>query len=259
MIEQPIAPVNVCALRFAGKITGKDVQAYREILHAKLKSQDRLGIYLDFTELSDMNADTLAQGAEADLEFLGQLDRFTRCAFVSDKDWPRAIVHFLKPWLPSFEMRVFGSQQAEQAMAWAGEVPKAQEPLKPPKPAIHFMPTSKDTVFAFEVNGQISAAEMPAVIKEFENYLDRHDKVRLFNRMTGFSGFDPAILLQSGLVPMKLAALQKVERYAIVGAPSWMRRIIEALEPMFVDMSIRGFSADQEAQAWLWLDAELRT
>ena len=55
---------------------------------------------------------------------------------------------------------------------------------------------------------------------------------------------------------MKLAAMQKVERYAIVGAPGWMRKILESVNPAFAEIDIRTFPADQEADAWTWLGAE---
>jgi hypothetical protein len=62
--------------------------------------------------------------------------------------------------------------------------------------------------------------------------------------------------MQSGLVSMKLAAMQKVERYAIVGAPGWMHKAIETLNPVFPDIEMRTFSVDREVDAWSWLGAK---
>jgi len=102
----------------------------------------------------------------------------------------------------------------------------------------------------------ISAKEMPEVIQTFETFLERHEKVRLLNRIKHFGGIDPAVFMQSGLVSMKLAAMQKVERYAIVGAPGWMRKIIETVNPAFADTDMRTFPLDRENEAWAWLGAE---
>lgn len=55
---------------------------------------------------------------------------------------------------------------------------------------------------------------------------------------------------------MKLAALQKVERYAIVGTLDWMCKIIDTLNPVFPDLDMRTFPVDQENNAWAWLDVE---
>ena len=62
--------------------------------------------------------------------------------------------------------------------------------------------------------------------------------------------------MQGGLVSVKLAAMQKVERYAIVGAPGWMSKIIETINPAFADIDMRTFPADLEAEAWAWVGAE---
>lgn len=97
---------------------------------------------------------------------------------------------------------------------------------------------------------------MAEVIQKFQTFLGRHEKVRLLNRIKHFGCIDPAIFMQSGLVSMKLAAMQKVERYAIVGAAGWMRKIIETLNPAFADMDMRAFPEDQESEAWAWLGAE---
>lgn len=256
MTNDPSVPNHVLAFQFSGKMTQEDIVRYRNELEEKLKTRGPIGIYIDFTGLSDITATAMIEGTKADLELLSHLDRFGHCAFVSDKEWPRAVVQFLDPLLPALKMKVFAPEDRNEAMAWAAELADADRPAKP---GIHFIPTSKDDVLAFEINGWISAEEMPDVIKKFEDFLKAHSKVRLFNRMTNFGGFDPAIFLQSGLLSMKLAAIQKVERYAIVGAPGWMRRIVENLNPVFAEMDIATFAADQEAEAWEWLGARPRS
>jgi hypothetical protein len=50
---------------------------------------------------------------------------------------------------------------------------------------------------------------------------------------------------------MKLAAIQKMERYAIVGAPGWMGKAVETINTVFPDIDMRTFAADREAWAWL--------
>jgi hypothetical protein len=253
MFEQLPAPDHVIAMRLSGKLTGEDVKKYRATLEDKLQKFAHMGICVDWTGLSDMNADALVEGTKADLELLGHLRQFSRCAFVSEKEWPQAIVQFMDPVFPTFEMKVFRPDQSEEAIAWAAESPTAPESKAP---AFRFLETSKDDVLGFEIDGVISSEEMPGVIETFDTFLARHEKVRLLNRMKHFGGVDPAVFMQGGLVSMKLAAMQKVERYAIVGGPAWMRKVIETVNPAFADMDIRAFPADQEADAWAWLGTE---
>lgn len=253
MSRQLTAPDHVIAMHLRGKLTGDDIKTYKLILDEKLSNHNHLSVVVDFTGLSDMNADALVEGTKADLELLSHIDQFTRFAFISDKEWPQAIVGFMSSIFPTVEMKVFPPDESDEAMRWVSELPKAR---KPQPPAFRFLPTSKGDVFAFEINGVISAKEMPEVIQKFQTFLRRHEKVRLLNRIKHFGGIDPAVFMQSGLVSMKLAAMQKVERYAIVGAPGWMRKVIETVNPAFADIEMRTFPEDQESEAWAWLGAE---
>ncbi|GJL62718.1 MAG: hypothetical protein NPIRA04_13720 [Nitrospirales bacterium] len=253
MYQQLPAPDHVIAMHLNEKLTGDDMKGYKRILDKKLLSEDQIGILVNFTGLEDMNADAFIEGTKADLDFLSHIDRFSRMAFVSDKEWPQAMINFMKPVFPTLEMNFFTPDQSDEAIKWVADLSKTK--ISHPS-AFRFLPTSKDNVFAFEINGVISSEEMPEVIKRFENFLEHHEKVRLLNRIKHFGGIDPAVFMQSDLVSMKLAAMQKVERYAIVGAPGWMRKIIESVNPVFADIDMRTFQEDQEHEAWAWLGAE---
>ena len=253
MYKQLIAPDHVIAMHLSDKLTGDDINTYKLILEEKLANHDQLSLVVDFTGLSDMNADALVEGTKADLELLRHIDQFTRFAFISDKEWPQAVLRFMSTILPTVEMKVFTHGESDEALTWASELPKVRK-FQPP--AFRFLSTSKDDVFAFEINGVISAKEMPEVIKKFELFLEGHEKIRVLNRIRHFGGIDPAIFMQSGLASMKLAAIQKVERYAIIGAPNWMRKIIETVSPAFADMDMRTFPEEQENEAWAWLGAD---
>jgi hypothetical protein len=205
------------------------------------------------TGLSDMSTEAIIRDAKAELALLAHLSQFSRFAFMSGKEWPQAVVHFLAALIPALEMKVFAPDKSDEAMKWAAELPER----KPAPPAFRFLPTSKDNVFAFEIDGVVSSQEMPGIIDRFQAILDNHESVRLLNRMKHFGGIDPEAFLQSGLVSMKLAAMQKVERYAIVGAPGWISKMIERMNPAFPDMEMRTFPADREDEAWAWVDAEL--
>lgn len=253
MLEQKPAPDHVIALSLDGKLTGEGIQNYRSTLEDKLATHTHIGACIDLTNLTDMTANALVEGTKADLDLFSHLNQLRRCAFISDKEWPQAVFSFMQPLMPTVEMKVFPGDQSEDALKWAADVSKAVEDAG--GPAIRFLPTTKDDVFAFEINGVVSSEDMPRVIRAFEKYLDQHDKVRLLNRMTHFGGLDPSVFMQSGLVSMKLSAMEKVERYAIVGAPGWMRRIVDTINPAFPDMDMRTFAVDQEDEAWEWIGA----
>lgn len=82
--------------------------------------------------------------------------------------------------------------ESNEALKRAAELPKA--PISQ-APAFRFLPTSKDDVFAFAIDGVISAKEMPKVVKRFETFLERHEKVQSLNRIKHFGGIDPAVFM----------------------------------------------------------------
>jgi len=151
--------------------------------------------------------------------------------------------------LSSIDLRIFGAGQNDKAIAWAAEIPARTN-----SPAFHRIKTSADNVYAFAINGVISADEMSTVIRDIDEFLDRHEKVRLLAKIGTF-GFDPTILMQKGLFAMKMAAIQKVERYAIVGGPSWLQSAAKMAGPMVPGMEIQTFAEDDESKAWEWLEA----
>ena len=254
MLKQVPAPDHVIALELDGKLTGEGVEKYHTILEEKLQQHAQIGIYVDLSGLTDMSAKALIEGTKADLELFSHLKQLNRCAFVSDKEWPQAVISCAQLLFPVLDLKVFPAEQREEALKWAADIKEA--PLAQ-RSAIRFLPTSKANVLAIEVDGVVTSEEMPDVLKRLEDFFAAHDKVRLLNRMKHFGGFDSSILMQSSLISMKLSAMKKLERYAIVGAPSWMCKVIGVMNPLFTDVDMQTFAADQEDAAWAWLEAEL--
>lgn len=253
MLEQLQAPEHVLCLKMAGEITGSDIEKYRSLLEKRWQSHDRISICIDLTELRDFDANALALGAQADLDLMKHLDQIDRLAFITNKQWPRALAGMIATVFPTIDLAVFDQEERDAALEWVSEADPESAPLPA---AIKFIPTSEEAVLGFAVDGIVTAAEFPAVIERFQTFFESHDKARLLNRMTGFKGAEPAILTQSGLIAMKLAALQNVERYAIVGAPRWIAGIVLAMNAALPQIDIRIFDKDAEPDAWAWLEAQ---
>lgn len=247
------APDHVLACKLSGKVDGEDLQRYRSLLESMLEKHDAVSLCVDITGLSDMDADALFEGMKADLELLSHFRQFRRGALVSDKEWPRALIGLVTSLAPAVEMKAFSPEQSDEALVWAAESPPK---VKAEKPPVRILPTTRDDVFAFEVDGMIASEEFPDILRQINAFLSRHDRVRMLGRIKHLGGFDPAVFMQSGLVSMKLAAIQKVERYAIVGAPGWLNTMIATLNPLFQDIDMRTFPMEREADAWTWLEAE---
>jgi hypothetical protein len=252
MIERLPAPDHVLALRLAGKITAADIATIKSVLDPMLAQHARIGFVVDLADFSDATAEAIAADLRYELGLLDRAGQFARGALVTDKEWLGVVAGFSAKLLPGLEMRTFGAAQRGQALQWAADLPAKADP----PPAIRVVATDRDDVLGFEVDGVISTAGLGLLIDQVNAMLARHDKVRMLARIKHLDGVDPAAFMQSGLVSMKLAAIQKMERYAIVGAPGWMDRIVDIVNPVFADMDMRTFPADREAEAWAWLGAQ---
>jgi hypothetical protein len=102
--------------------------------------------------------------------------------------------------------------------------------------------------------GRIGTADMDAVIAHFRTALASDGPVRMLGRIKKFSGADPADFFRLDYYRMKLDLLNRIERYALVGGPSWLGAWVAALDPLF-KVAIRHFSAEEENLAWAWLEA----
>lgn len=253
MFKKIDAPDNVIAFGLSDKIVAADMQQYESAFKSRLSSQTKLGLCVDFTGLADISAQGAMEGVKADLEFFRHIKQFRRFAIVSDKEWPGVIMGLVKSLLPTLESKDFQPNQREQAVKWAGEAPTAPPNLKG---AMRLVKTSKDDVLAFEIDGVLTSEAVGSVLNDFEAWLAGHDKVRLLANIKNFGGVEPSVFMQSGLVSMKLDALKKLERYAVVGAPGWMMKIADAVGTMLPGVEIRTFDSDQEADAWAWIGAK---
>ncbi|GAB4548173.1 MAG: hypothetical protein Tsb0013_08590 [Phycisphaerales bacterium] len=255
MFETLNAPDHVVGVRLSGLMTGKDIQYYRRHLDRALATGEPFALCVDLSGVEDIDHDAMTKGAAADFELLRHLDQITRIALVSNKHWPHEIVRVIGMILPDLEVRVFPVMEREAALAWAGAYPKALASDR--HRSIRVIETDADEVLAFEWNGTVTNDDLEPVLDRLRTFLEGHEKVRLLSRIRRY-GIDPTILLHSGLISVKLAAMEKVERYAIVGAPTWIERAVAFMDPLFPDIDMRTFPAHREDEAWAWIGAHER-
>jgi hypothetical protein len=253
MFEKLVAPDNVVAIRLSGTLTTNDVKHYKALIEEKIASHERFGICVDLTDIEDIGADALTEDAKVEFELMTHLSKFRRCAFVSDKSWPKTMADTFGRWIPLLEMKSFMPSERAAAIDWASNGPARPEDKAP---AVTFIPTSNENVLAFEMNGMISSDEMPHITETFDRFLESHDKVHLLNHVRSFGGFEPAALMQSSLFSMKYAAKQKVDRYAVIGGPHWMQTVITTMSPFFPSIEMKSFAEEEEDEAWAWVQAK---
>jgi hypothetical protein len=100
----------------------------------------------------------------------------------------------------------------------------------------------------------VTEKDIEEAVKELKSKFERKEKVNILARMKNFKGFDLSALLNDDLYRVKYQSLSKVEKYAVVGAPTWMRNFLELIDPAF-NLKIRVFDVEKENDAWEWVGA----
>ena len=85
--------------------------------------------------------------------------------------------------------------------------------------------------------------------------MKREGKFSVLARMKNFHGFDLLSVFDDNLIRLKIKAPSKIDRYAVVGPKSWMRNLLELVNPL-ISTEIRTFEASEEAAAWEWVGAQ---
>ncbi|MCR9135521.1 MAG: STAS/SEC14 domain-containing protein [Alphaproteobacteria bacterium] len=119
-------------------------------------------------------------------------------------------------------------------------------------PALSQIETKRDDVFAFEIDGHLSAAETDDIYATLEKAYQQHERINLLVRIGRFDGFDWSALFSESTFMGKLHAIKHLRRYAVIGGPSWFQTAIAVFDPLF-RVEVRHFDYDAEAEAWRWI------
>jgi SpoIIAA-like len=257
MLEVLPAPDTVVALRASGRIGKDDVERAIQAVEDALARQERIALYAEI-EIVGITPGAFARDLGYGVGKLGELRRFPRAAVVTSREWVRWIARVQDAVLPQIEIRTFPPAARDEALAWASQPLPPIEP-EPPSTAPSVRPIGSATpgVIAFEVNGRIRSEDMRRVIAVSEEALKAHERLRVLVRVVNFDGVGLEALREEGLVAMKMKGLRQVERYALVGGPTWMKTVAGWSSPL-VRTETRHFDLAQEEAAWRWLEAEPR-
>lgn len=248
------AAANVVQIKLIGLLTVDDVKTFKHQIDTALEQHDRIGIVVDVTDWSDMSGDALWADAKAELSLLPKMRRIPRIAVLSDKQWYNAVMRWFGPLLITTEIRVF-DPAAEGVKAEAIEfAAQDQQPTAEParEPSIVQLPTDREDLLAFEYRGHLRREDVEIALVPLRKQLDREGKFDLLVRLDHFSGFDPSIILKGSVLSMKMAAIKKLRRYAIVGGGDWMASLVKTFDPL-IGIEMKTFASEQEDEAWQWL------
>lgn len=119
---------------------------------------------------------------------------------------------------------------------------------------IRKIPTKRDTLVAFLIDGHMTADDITSVYTELLAIYKQHDKIDLLVKFENFDGFDWSAIFSDTTYAAKTQSLHHIRRYAIVGAPGWMSAIATAFDPLF-SLEMKTFNNEEEDAAWEWLES----
>lgn len=112
------------------------------------------------------------------------------------------------------------------------------------------IPTGAAHVHAFRVSGTMDAETSVALAEHMNGVFDaaRGDVNMLFD-LTGFESGGAAGLFDGDVLRSRLRAVDKVARYAVIGAPKAAARMIGIMDRI-VPVDARTFAPDEADAAW---------
>jgi hypothetical protein len=247
----PTASEGVVAIRYRGKISRAEIDRSIALIEASLDAREQTHCYIEVEDFSGFETEGMGDHLKAAGRFLKKLDRFGRIAVVADQDWLRWAAKAESAILPKVSYETFTSDERERALAWV----EGRE-ARPHGSAIKIIETSRPDVLGFELDGKAGKEELDAVTAHFNAKLEGDTPLRMFGRLKRIGGFEMSGLWNSDYFAMKRGFVSRLERYAIVGGPAWVRTTANMMQPL-LKVEIRHFKADEEARAWEWLGAEI--
>jgi hypothetical protein len=230
-----------------GEITREDIAAFIAFVKAQDSAGEGGNVLFDFTAMAGippLSAVTLELANMAPLmRWTWRLDRI---AVISDDAWMRSASRLESMALPGITYQVYDTDEAEAARAWVLE--------QSDRPHAGIL-TERDCgpdVAVFELAGRIDRAEAEAGLERVRARLDATGATRLMMVIRKWHGFEPETALSADLIRSKLALVGRLDRYALVGGPAWLRGLVGPLSPL-ITPDTRAFALDEEEVALAWL------
>ncbi|MBW8635843.1 STAS/SEC14 domain-containing protein [Hoeflea sp. WL0058] len=128
--------------------------------------------------------------------------------------------------------------------------------LEKQKRAVRRLPTDREDVFAYEVNGHVSTGELDDISLELDKAYRRFDRINLLVRLHAWNGVDWTSAFSETSFIGRMRALSHVDRYAVVGGPSWIALAITFCPQLF-NMEVRHFDEADADEAWAWVNEDI--
>ncbi|WP_179378860.1 SpoIIAA family protein [Jannaschia marina] len=118
-----------------------------------------------------------------------------------------------------------------------------------PKDAVRAIQTTVPDVFAFEIDGEVSAADMEAMAEKMNAAFDAWPRVSLVLIFRSYEGSELGAGFDWASIKSRLRSLSNLDKYVVVGAPEGAERMIEGLGRI-LPVEAMTFDLSEMAEAW---------
>ena len=238
--------VIACSVR--GGFTPTEMETLVSKVERALETNAKTHMFIEIDGIADVNWQVIAEQAPRSLPILRRLGRFGRIAVVSDDPWIRLWTRAESALLPNISYELFRARERDRALDWVqghAELPHA--------PALTIIPTENASVLAYAIDGSVTAADMDRAVAEFGPRLKSGSgPIRGLARVGQLEFPSFSALLRERYFDLKTDTLGRLDRYAVVGGPAWLRKAIKAMAPLLA-FEVRHFEPSEEAAAWQWI------
>lgn len=242
---------NVYELTLQGVLEKSDAETMERELTPALKGGGPLGLIVRAEGWKDITANALAEDMKFEFSLLTQWAKIARMAVVTDLQAFSALLKWIDPILPMIEMRSFAPSEISAAERWAADVPKKGMASGP---GVRIVDEGSDSLLVFEIDGKMREEGVDRVFATFDRAVKKIGKINLMVRVKDYEGFDLGLFGDRDFMTSKLGSIGKIGRYAIVGAPGWMRAMVQSVGPL-LPIEMRTFDASEDAHARAWATA----
>ncbi len=117
------------------------------------------------------------------------------------------------------------------------------------------IPTDRSDLYAFEIDGEVSADDMEWMAELMNGAFDEHEgKVDMLLLFREFDGSERGAMLDGDVIASRFRSLAHVDRYVVVGAPEAANSMIETMAKL-MPVEAHTYPMAQAAEAWHLLGA----
>ncbi|MDB5658961.1 MAG: hypothetical protein JWS10_1576 [Cypionkella sp.] len=120
--------------------------------------------------------------------------------------------------------------------------------------SINQIPVDNPSVYAFRISNEVQAEDLKAMAETMNNAFDVHSSVSMLLIFEQYEGVETGAGFDMETFKSQFRSLAKVDKYAVVGAPSIASTMINVMDKV-IPTDARTFERSEELAAWQFVGA----